>query len=92
MIRSESQDCGIDDVQAACALLARSDEAWRPPLVTLPDHPSQGVTMLIRRIASFATGILNRHGPEAVRAALAFWATERDPARWQIVMALPPLR
>lgn len=89
VIRSASNAHGMEIVQQACSLIARSDAAWRPPLTNLPSHDHQGVAAAIRSIATFATGMLNTSGPEAVRAALAFWATERDPARWQVVMDLP---
>lgn len=88
VVRAACRDHGMEAVRQGCSLLARSDGAWRPPLVTLPYHDHPGVDESVRRIASFAAGLLNLHGAEAVRAALAFWATEEDPARWQIVIDL----
>lgn len=74
----------VDVMQRACAELARYEAAWSTRFGTLPREGGV-VPAPIEMIAVVARGILPISGEESMRAALAFWATENDPAAWQTV-------
>ena len=74
---------GVDEMQRACAELVRHDAAWTTKFGTLPRGPDGTVSEALSLIASMARGILPMAGAEHLRAALAFWASERDPAVWR---------
>jgi len=74
---------GLDETQNACAELVGSAEAWRTKFRVLPRLPDGTVPPALMLIAVMARGILPLAGPEALRAALAFWASERDPEVWR---------
>lgn len=72
----------VDDMQRTCAELARFDDAWttsfgRLPLERngLPSEPMQLLVVVARSLLPIA-------GPDNVRAALSFWATEDDVGVW----------
>jgi len=64
------------EMRTACAFLAAtSPSAW-----------SIANTTLEVSLASTAADLLRESTQENVQAALAFWATETDPAEWQAVI------
>ena len=67
---------GEDEMRRACAFLAG----------TTPDGWGAAETTLEISLASTAAAILRESTLENVRAALAFWASETDPAEWQAVI------
>jgi hypothetical protein len=74
---------GLDRTQEACADLVANDLVWRTKFCRLPRIYDGAVGELTALIAGAAAGILPMAGAENLRAALAFWATERDPAVWR---------
>jgi len=76
----------VDVMQRACADLVRCDAAWQTQFGTLPRENGR-IPPAIEMIAVVARGILPLTGAESMRAALAFWASEDDPAAWQTVTA-----
>lgn len=75
----------VSAMQRACGDLARFDAAWSHS--QLPAGPDGRVSELVEMIAVVARGILPLCGVDAMRAALAFWASESDPAVWTSVVA-----
>jgi len=74
---------GVDAMQRACADLVRCESAWTTKFGNLPrDHAGQ-VSEPMALIASMARGLLPLAGVDRLRAALAFWAVEDDPAVWR---------
>ncbi len=76
----------LEAMQAACAALARHDDAWATSLRTLPSSNGT-VDQAVLLLAVVCRGLMEIAGTENVRAALAFWATETDPAVWQRLFA-----
>lgn len=74
---------GVEAMQQACADLVCCDAAWETRFGTLPRASDGTVAEPLALIASMARGILPMAGTAHLRAALAFWASERDPAVWQ---------
>lgn len=79
-----ARQVSVDAMQRACADLVRCARAWETQLGFLPTVDGK-VPGAIEMIAVVARGILPLSGPEAMRDALSFWATENDPAAWQAV-------
>jgi hypothetical protein len=77
IVRSSS----IDTMQAAVAELVRFEPAWRTSFGCLPSV-NGAVDSNVSMIAIVARGLLELAGPTNLRAALAFWACERDVAIW----------
>lgn len=77
---------GVAEMQAACAELVRCDVAWSTKFGTLPRRTDGSVPEAVSMIAGMARGILPMAGPLHLRAALAFWASERDPSVWRSMM------
>lgn len=67
---------GQDEMRRVCAQLARMT----------PDGWSSVVDPLEVSLATTAATFLPTSSPVAVRAALAFWASEPEPAVWQQVI------
>jgi len=76
---------GLVEVQLACAELVRHERAWRTSLGDLPAEPNGCVRESVQVLAILSRSLLALAGADAVRAALAFWASERDPAVWMSV-------
>lgn len=77
-------------MQRACADLARHNAAWATSLGDLP-RGIDGRTREVWFLAAAARGVLEVAGVANTRAALAFWATEDDPAVLTVVtQGLPP--
>ncbi len=74
---------GVDAMQRACAELVACKAAWTTKFGTLPRDATGRVSEPIALIASMARGLLPLAGVDHLRSALAFWASEDDPARWQ---------
>lgn len=72
----------LSAVQASCALLARHTRTWETSLGDLPRESDGRVSELVEMIAAVARGMYPMAGARTLRAALAFWACERDPAVW----------
>jgi hypothetical protein len=75
-----------DVMQRACAEIVRCDPAWQTSFRVLP-RVDGDLVQAIELITVIARGILPLAGVESMRCALAFWATEEDPAVWQSVVA-----
>jgi hypothetical protein len=71
-----------DVMQRACAELVRCDATWSTSFRVLPSRVDTDLTSAVELIAVVSRGILPLAGVEAMRAALAFWATEEDPSVW----------
>ena len=76
---------GLAVVQRTCADLARCDEAWQSNMTTFPRELTEDRPL--RLVAVVCAGLLKVATRDSVRSALAFWATENDPAIWQSVAA-----
>jgi hypothetical protein len=74
---------GVDAMQRACADLVRCEAAWATKFGTLPRDHAGRVSEPMSLIASMARGLLPLSGAARLRAALAFWAVEDDPAVWR---------
>lgn len=72
----------LEAVQHACAELARHTRAWETRLGDLPRGTDGRVTPLVELIAAAARGFFPLSGSDTLRSALAFWASESDPAVW----------
>lgn len=80
-----AQRWGVLPMHRACADLARHDAAWRTSFAQLPTDAGGHVAEPVQLLAVVARGILSLAGAENMRAALSFWASERDPAIWASV-------
>jgi hypothetical protein len=80
-----SRRFSVDVMQRACADLVRH-AGWDTNLQTLAGHDGV-VTEPLQLIAVVARSLLPLAGPDNLRAALAFWASEDDPAVWNRVAA-----
>lgn len=76
-----------DIMQMTCADLARHDAAWRTSFGNLPAGMDGRVTEATQLVAVVARGLLPIAGADHLRAALAFWASEDDPAVWNLIAA-----
>jgi hypothetical protein len=72
----------LDGMQQACAELARNTKAWETSLRDLPRGTDGRVAPPVELIAAAARGFYPLSGSDAIRSALAFWASESDPAVW----------
>lgn len=77
----------VELMQRTCADLVRYDDAWRTSFGILPAGVDGFVTEATQLVAVVARGLLPLAGAENLRAALAFWASEDDPAVWNQVAA-----
>jgi hypothetical protein len=77
-----AQRFGIRAMQDACAELVRYDAAWDTDLGKLPRDYTGAVGEALELVATVARGVLPLSGATALREALAYWATESDPAAW----------
>lgn len=77
----------VDVMQQACAELVRCDATWATNFGRLPAGVDGVVSEPTQIIAVVARGILPLSGVDGMRSALAFWASESDPAEWQRVIA-----
>jgi hypothetical protein len=75
----------LEVTQAACAELARNVRAWETKLGDLPRGVDGRVPPVVELIAAAARGFYPLAGSDALRSALAFWASETDPAVWMSV-------
>lgn len=75
-----------DEMQRTCADLVRFDPAWATSFGRLP-HKNGIVSEQIMLVAVVARSLFPLAGAENLRAALAFWASEDDPAAWQSIAA-----
>ncbi len=74
---------GVAAMQTACADLVGCDAAWASKFGNLPRDHTGHVSEAMSLIACMARGLLPLAGADRLRAALAFWATENDPAVWR---------
>lgn len=79
---------GVEEMQRVCAELVLDRAAWQSRLAVLPRKTDGYIDPELEMIATVARGLLHCSSVEAVRSALAFWASERDPAVWQSVVGL----
>lgn len=82
-----SRKWSVDVMQQTCAEVVRCRDAWATSFGLLPAGYDGRVTESTQLIAVVARSLLPLAGAEAVRDALAFWASEDDPAIWQAVAA-----
>lgn len=82
-----SRRFGTDVAQLAAQRLAADDDAWAKRLAVLPAVDDARVATAIDDLATIARGVLPLAGADNLRAAVAWWGTERDPAQWQAVTA-----
>ena len=75
----------LEAMQRACAELARHDRAWETTLGDLPRDVTGRVPEPVQMVAATIRGFYPLAGSEPLRAALAFWASERDPAVWMSI-------
>lgn len=73
---------GVDVMQQACAELARLAPM---DFGNLPAGYNGAVPEQVSLIASVARSIRPLAGENNLRAALSFWATEEDPAVWNLI-------
>lgn len=79
VVRLVAVHVGQDVMHRACAKLARSRVGWGD--TTGDDRLDVAISMLV----AAAEGVALVAGYDNVLAALAFWATETDPAVWRDV-------
>lgn len=77
----------VGDMQRACAELVRHEPAWRTSFGQLPTGDDGAVAEPVVLLAVVARGVLSLAGADNTRDALAFWASESDPAVWTLVTA-----
>ena len=82
-----SRKWSTDVMQETCAELVRHDAAWITSFGSLPPGVDGSVTEATQLVAVVARGLLPLAGAENLRAALAFWASENDPAVWNQIAA-----
>ena len=75
-----------DEMQRTCAELARFEPAWTSSLGRLP-HTNGLVSEQTTLVAVVGRSLFPLAGADNLRAALAFWASEDDPAAWQSIAA-----
>ncbi len=80
VVQLVSLEHGVEVMQRACADLATRPEAWK---IKGPGE----VGAATWTIAVIARGITPLCGDAAMISALAWWASETDPAEWQSVAA-----
>lgn len=78
---------GCEAAQKACADLVRHDAAWSSSFGDLPVLYNGRVSQEILLIAVVCRGLCEMTKPEALRAALSYWATETDPSAWAKLFA-----
>lgn len=69
--------------------LAMHTDAWRVGssiLRTLPVDCEGEIDSNVALVAVVASGLVHAFGAPNLRAAMAYWATERDPGSWQKVI------
>lgn len=81
VVRLVAIHAGQDVMQRACAKLARSRVGWTD--ATGDARVDHAMAVLV----AAADGVAAIAGYDNVRAALAFWACETDPAVWRDVAA-----
>lgn len=84
-----SRRFSLEVAQSACAELARHERSWETTLGDLPRGVDGRVSEPIVMLAAVARGLYPLAGTDGVRAALAFWACERDPAVWASLAPSP---
>ena len=71
------------------AELVRHVDAWRPGSTFMRDLPTNyngSVDEWVAMVAVVSSSLVHAYGPANMRAAMAFWASERDPAQWQQIV------
>ncbi len=79
----------LGTMQRACAELAQHAPAWETKLGDLPRDVDGRVSVPVEMVAAAARGLYPLAGTRGIRAALAFWALERDPAVWMSLAEVP---
>lgn len=79
---------GLIRMQEVFAELARHVDAWRPGnfMRDLPTGYNGTVDEYVAMVAVVSSSLVHAYSPANLRAAMAFWATERDPAQWQAMV------
>ncbi len=78
---------GVERMQACMAELAQHDAAWSAPFMrSLPTQYNNMVDESVALLATVTSPLAIPFGAQNLRAAMAWWATERDTAAWQAVL------
>jgi hypothetical protein len=84
-----SSRVGVIRMQECMTDLARHTDAWRPGPGFMRDLPTQYngfVDEHVAMVAIVSSSLAHCFGAANLRAGMAFWAVERDPAQWQAVV------
>lgn len=82
VVRLITNHVGHDEMRRVCAELALNEQAWATALRSLP-----GQSPATLYLVSSLEGMRSLASEHDLRAALAFWAVESDPAEWQRLAA-----
>ncbi len=80
-----SRQWSVYEMQRVCAQLVRDASVWSSGFAVLPRERDGRINPALEQVAVIARGILPSCDVDAMKAALAFWAVESDPAVWQRV-------
>ena len=75
----------LDVMQGAATALASHDEAWTSSFRDLPSTYGM-VDQYVCLFAVVCRGLLDLAGSRNLRAALSFWAVEREPSAWMSLL------
>ncbi len=78
---------GLARMQECMSELARYEPAWRAPFMRdLPTQYNGRIDEWVAMIAVVASSLAPAFGGANLRSAMAWWATEGDPAAWQAIV------
>lgn len=75
-----------DIMQHTCAALVRDELVWETSFGRVPLEPNGIPSEPTQLISVVARSLLPIAGPDNLRSALSFWATEDDPGVWTSVV------
>ena len=84
-----SHRVGVIRMQECMTEVARHTDAWRSGPGFMRDLPTQYngfVDEHVALIGVVSSSLVHAFGASNLRAGMAFWAVERDPAQWQAVI------
>lgn len=80
-----SRRFSVDVMQLTCAELVRCAPVWETSFGQIPTGHDGVIAEPVQLVSVVARSLLPLAGTDNVRAALAFWASEDDPAVWQSI-------
>lgn len=83
VVRLVAERYGGGVMRSACEALVTCHASWRTKFRILPHEPPLMDALIL--ISGVAHSILPMAGEDNLRAGLAFWATESDPAVWRLM-------